>query len=147
MLEFYHSSAGRIKSFCEKKLFGRPAGIWFVIAVLTLWTLLKSMDIYSVFFGQAGMVSLFSFLVIVPANIVCLKGLLSYNLKIYNFTLYWLWAAYMISVLLLPQYIHHDERWETFLAMAIIMSPVLISWFILKIESIRKLYESGEGLT
>ena len=145
MLRFYHSFAGRIKSLCEKELLGRPAGIWFVISVLSLWTLSKSSDIYFLIRGEKGMMTLISLLVIVPANLVCLKGLFSYSRKIYNFTTYWLWVSYMVSVFLLPQYVHYDERWETFLFMAILMSPVLASWFIIKSAAVRKLYYSSHN--
>lgn len=139
---FFHVLPVKIKFLCERKFLGRPAGVWFVIAVLGFWTVSKLSDVYFLIRSEAGINTLISFLMIVPLNLVCLKGLVTYSRSIYHFTTYWLWLAYMVAVLILPQYVHHDERWETFVMMALMMSPVIISWFILKIKSIKELYET-----
>jgi len=142
MNSFYHILSGRIKSLCEREFIGRPAGIWFVIFVLFFWTLSKFSDVYFLIHGQTGMMTLISLLVIVSANLLSLKCLLSYKKSLYEFTTYWLWVAYVVSVILMPQYMHHDGRWETFLTMAVVMSPVLVSWLILRSRAIKKFFES-----
>lgn len=140
MGSYYNVLSAWIKTVIEKEYKGRPAGVWFVISVLSLWTLLKLSDIYFLIRGDTGIMTFISLLIIVPANLICLNGLLSYKKNLYDFTTYWLWLAYAVSVLLLPQYVHHDERWGTFLMMAVVMSPVLAAWFILKNRSIKILY-------
>lgn len=142
MRGYLHRFSASIKSLCERKFLGRPAGIWFVIAVLGSWTMSKLCDVYLLVQGEAGINTLISLLMIVPVNLVCMKGLVTYSRSIYHFTTYWLWLAYMVAVCLLPQYVHHDERWETFLLMSFVMSPVIISWFILKSRSMKEFYEN-----
>jgi len=84
------------------------------------------------------------FVIIVPVNVVCITGLWKFNKKILNFTRYWFWVSYAVSVFLLPQYVHPDERWGTFFLMAAVMSPVLAGWYILKSSYIRILFKSDD---
>lgn len=129
-----------------KEFIGKPAGLWVVIFILCSWSILKLSDIYFLIRGEIGIMTALS-LVIVPVNLICLKGIFTYNKRIFEFTGFWLWMTYVVSVFILPQYIHYDERPETFLLMAILMSPLLVGWLILKSSEIRKLYEKDEQVS
>ncbi len=128
----------------RKDLHGKPFGLWFVIAVLLVWSLLKLTDIYYIVKGEARISVIISLIIIVPVNVVCITGLWKFNKKILNFTRYWFWVSYAVSVFLLPQYVHPDERWGTFFLMAAVMSPVLAGWYILKSSYIRILFKSDD---
>lgn len=121
-----------IYNYTRKDFHGRPAGLWSVLALLALWTLLKGSDLFFIIKGEARLSTVISSIIIVPVNIICLTGLLRRNEKIYDFTGYWFWLAYMVSVFIFPQYTAPGERAVSMFMMAVIMLPLLAGWFILR---------------
>ena len=115
-----------------KSYHGKPGGIWFVILILLIWTLFKLSDIYYIIKGEARVSIIISFFIIVTINTISLVGLWKRNNRILSLTRFWFMTAYIVSVIILPQYTHPDERWGAVFMMGLIMLPVLIGWFILR---------------
>ena len=126
----------------DNRIFNKPLSLWAVLAVLGIWSIAKAGDYIMFVFGSAGIPEITASTVIIPVNLYCIAGLWNYNRKTFEVAKYWFWLSYILAVFIFPEYvsIFADERGDTRFLIAIIMSPVLIAWIILRFSSLKSMF-------
>jgi hypothetical protein len=132
--------------FNSKHIFNRPLSLWVVLSVLCIWCIVKAADYFMFIFGVASIPVIISSTVIIPVNLYCITGLWNYKQKVFEFAKYWLWFSYLLAVFIFPEYvsIFSEDRSNARLLMALIMSPVLAAWIILRFSSLKLMFGKAE---
>ncbi|MFH0975883.1 MAG: hypothetical protein V1874_08890 [Spirochaetota bacterium] len=131
----------------DKRIFNRPLGLWVVLIILGMWSIAKAVDYIMFIFGAASIPEIIASTVIIPINLYCITGLWNYKRKAFEAVKYWLWLSYILAVFILPGYVSvfPEERGDARLLMAVIMSPVLIAWIILRFSSLKSMFKDDEN--